>query len=409
MKIEYIKYTVEELLDEELFVAWVLNEDNDTAWKKFLTEHPEMSKTEEEARSLILTLHNTTNGLSEDEVFRIWHNIQRFEQMYAKRTRVVKLHRRLAVVASFVLIMSVGVLSLIRFGNNNQEYQFASSDSIGNNGEAMLLLADGKEHVLEKNKSTIAINNDNEIVINDEKTIELSQNDPSDDKEVKMNEVIVPYGKSSELLLVDGTKVWLNAGSKLAFPAEFSGNSRKVFLEGEACFKVTKNTGLPFIVSVNDLDVKVLGTHFNVSAYPADNNIETVLIEGKVELSKNSTFSLGKKGIVMKPFQKATFSKGAESIVLADEPDADIYIAWTEGWFQFSKQSLREVFSKLERYYNASFMFAPGVLESDKKISGKLDLKSSLEDVVKALSDVAQISYEVEDDKITISKNDDKS
>src|SRR5690606_14480825 len=99
-------------------------------------------------------------------------------------------------------------------------------------------------------------------------------------QEVWMNEVIIPYGKKSELLLADGTKVWLNAGSRLAFPSRFTRNTREVFLEGEACFQVAKNEEQLFIVKAGNLDVKVLGTHFNVSAYPADATIETVLLEG---------------------------------------------------------------------------------------------------------------------------------
>lgn len=86
------------------------------------------------------------------------------------------------------------------------------------------------------------------------------------EQEAQMNEVVIPYGKKSELLLADGTKVWLNAGSRMAFPSKFTKNIREVFLEGEACFEVEENEGQPFIVKAGDLDVKVLGTHFNVSA-----------------------------------------------------------------------------------------------------------------------------------------------
>ncbi|MFV0345793.1 MAG: FecR family protein [Bacteroidales bacterium] len=404
MNREYLKYTVEELLDNKVFVAWVLKGRDKDKWQVFLDEYPEMRESVVEARRIILTVQDTYDTLSEDEVLKMWHNIEQFGQAHKKKARLVQLRKLASVAASVLLIISIGIFGFLQFGNSSSEYQFVSSDLTDNHGETRLVLADGEEVILNKNKSTISINDENEIIINDEQTIDLTKNSAANTAENKMNEVIVPYGKSSVLLLADGTKVWLNAGSRLAFPTEFLAKNRKVFLEGEACFKVTKNAEQPFVVNANNLDVRVLGTHFNVAAYSADDNIETVLIEGKVELTKNTGLGLSKKSVVLKPFQKATFSKDNENIAVVDEPNADAYIAWTEGWFQFTKQPLNAVFAKLERYYNVKFIIAPDSSTSKREISGKLDLKSSLEDVMKALSDVAQISYGINNNQVLINE-----
>ena len=146
-----------------------------------------------------------------------------------------------------------------------------------------------------------------------------------------------------------------------------------------------------------------MGTHFNVAAYPDDESIETILVEGSVELSKRKTFGLSSKSVLLKPMQKATFSKDEKEIFVTDEPDADVYIAWTEGWFTFSQQTLEQVFTKLERFYNVDIIVAQN-FPSNEKITGKLDLKDSLEEVLKVLSDVAKINYRITNNQVFVDK-----
>ena len=107
-----------------------------------------------------------------------------------------------------------------------------------------------------------------------------------------MNQVVVPFGKKSSIELADGTKVWLNAGSRMAFPDRFTGSRREIFLEGEAFFNVTPDKSMPFYVKTKEVVIRVLGTKFNVSAYEADNEVVTVLVEGTVSMRENkgSTF-----------------------------------------------------------------------------------------------------------------------
>ena len=200
--------------------------------------------------------------------------------------------------------------------------------------------------------------------------------------------------KKAELLLADGTKVWLNAGSRLAFPQKFIEKKREVFLEGEAYFEAAKNETQPFIVNTGQLNIKVIGTHFNVSAYPSDNNIETVLLEGSVVVSRPTVFGLKKEEVTLKPDQKALFDVQNNIISVSDVPDAGMYISWTTGWLEFSKESLHSVFNQLERYYNVKITIPPN-FPYPELISGKLDLKDSLEDVMIALGDVSNIVYRI--------------
>jgi ferric-dicitrate binding protein FerR (iron transport regulator) len=218
-----------------------------------------------------------------------------------------------------------------------------------------------------------------------------------------MNEVVIPFGNKSQLILPDGTKVWLNAGSRMAFPNKFSGKKREVFLEGEAYFEVTHNANLPFFVNTKDISIKVLGTKFNVSAYKTDKVAETVLLEGKVAVKELSSMGFMMKETMLAPNQKASFNKENKTISVQNERDADFAIAWTEGWFKFSQQNLNTVLNKLQRYYNVQFEYDPNFSTADM-ITGKLDLKESIEQTMVALGDVANIQYRINGDKIQIEK-----
>ncbi|WP_319231977.1 FecR domain-containing protein [Draconibacterium orientale] len=406
MDSKYLSYTLEELLDDKQFVAWVLRGHKNKEWSSFINHHPEIQGRSKKAREIISLLKDTYDILDEEDVLLMWQNINQFNKSHKNKVHTVKLRKSFSIAASVLIIVSLGILGYSYFNNRNSAYQFVSSNINDSQEDARLVLADGEEIALNKDNSTIVVGKDEEIVINNENTIDLSDKRDSNEGKVQMNEVIVPFGKRSELSLADGTQVWLNAGSRLAFPTKFTNETREVYLQGEACFKVAKNENQPFIVKANELDVKVLGTHFNIAAYPDDETIETVLVEGSVALTKKKSFGLGSKSVVLQPNQKATFNKEEKEIVVSDEPDADVYLAWTEGWFEFKKQSLERVFIKLERYYNIHIS-VPEEFPSEEIITGKLDLKDSLAVVMEVLSDVAKLDYTIENNQVTIERKDD--
>jgi ferric-dicitrate binding protein FerR (iron transport regulator) len=250
----------------------------------------------------------------------------------------------------------------------------------------------------------ISLNKDYKLVINNDSVIDLSKLKVRSGKRAQMNELVIPFGEKSVLYLADGTKVWLNAGTRFAFPSRFTGENREVFLQGEAYFEVAKNKKQPFIVSAGQINIKVLGTHFNISAYANDASIETILLEGSVAVRKQTSFGLSWNEVVLKPYQKASFDMQNNEVTVSYEPGADQYITWTEGWLQFSQESLQVVFAKLERYYNVDIKI-PANFNYSQLISGKLDLKKSLEEVMNALDDVAKIEYRMNGDTIYIEQN----
>jgi ferric-dicitrate binding protein FerR (iron transport regulator) len=161
-------------------------------------------------------------------------------------------------------------------------------------------------------------------------------------------EVMAPAGSRMTIELGDGTKVWLNHGSKLKYPYRFSGKSRKVFLTGEAYFMVAHNSEIPFIVGTERLDVKATGTEFNVSAYPDDNVVETTLVEGKVILYKNNSSRAIK---ALSPGECLKFD-AQKNISELESGSIEKYIAWKDGLLVFKNDPMENIAKKVARWYN---------------------------------------------------------
>lgn len=403
MEIKYLKYTVDELIEDKKFIAWVLKGSNSKEWEQLQAGNTEFRNKVIKARETILMLIDTYDVLAEENVMELWQKVEQSYSLYHKKTRIIKLRKVGSWAAIFILLFTIGGLTFSYLNKQDSKYKFSDNTILSDIQDAKLVLSTGEEIRLEKDNSTIEVNNAEELCINNDSIINLQQRKSTDNTDIRMNEVVIPYGKKSELLLADGTKVWLNAGSKLAFPTKFSKKTREVYLEGEAYFEVAHNVNQSFIVKIADFGIKVLGTRFNVSAYSTDKDIQTVLLEGSVSISKPATMGLGRNEVTLKPNQKAQLNKQSKVVTISNEPDANYYIAWTEGWFCFSQQNLKEVFTKLERYYNVKFVFADNFY-SDELISGKLDLKDSFDKVMVAINDITNIDYQIRDNTIYIDK-----
>ncbi|MBC9794980.1 FecR family protein [Sinomicrobium weinanense] len=168
-------------------------------------------------------------------------------------------------------------------------------------------------------------------------------------------------GDTREISLSDGTRVTLNANSELIYPEEFNGSVRNVELNGEAFFKVSRNEKMPFIVTANGVKVKVLGTSFNVKSYREDEQVETTLVQGKVEVGREGD----RETVILKPAQKATYSKSGKRLKV-ERANTRHVTAWQEGRLSFDATPMRQVVRDLERKYGVTF-----VLRSEKLLNYK--------------------------------------
>lgn len=206
------------------------------------------------------------------------------------------------------------------------------------------------------------------------------------------NTVETPLGMRSSLILPDSTKVWLNAGSKISFPVVFSNEKRLVSLSGEAYFEVKKNKKWPFVVATKNISVLVTGTTFNCNAYPENDQIQTVLVEGEVTIANSSATALKS----LNPGELAVYNK-KDGQITKKKTDLQKYIAWKNGKLMFRDDKMDKVVEKLERWYNVEFIIA------DKEIADYVYtatfVDESLDQVLKMLSISAPIRYTISDRK----------
>jgi len=180
------------------------------------------------------------------------------------------------------------------------------------------------------------------------------------------------FGDKSSIILPDSSRVWLNSGSKLTFNSDFKSGARKVILEGEAFFSVSKDKEHPFRVKTADIDIEVLGTKFNVKAYPDENSVSTTLIEGSLEISSQY------EGTRIKPDQKLVFSKESKKMTLRENKGSSADTEWKDGRLVFRNESLGDLAPKLRRWFDVDIVFADERVKQ-RRFTGVLERESILE------------------------------
>jgi len=180
------------------------------------------------------------------------------------------------------------------------------------------------------------------------------------------------FGDKSSIVLPDSSRVWLNSGSKLTFNSDFKSGARKVILEGEAFFSVSKDKEHPFRVKTADLDIEVLGTKFNVKAYPDENLVSTTLVEGSLEISSQY------QNTRIKPDQRLVFSKESKKMAVLEISDTAADTEWKDGRFVFRNESLGELAPKLRRWFDVDIVFADERAKQ-RRFTGVLERESILE------------------------------
>jgi len=384
---KYERYTTDDFLADDSFLHWVLQPTNEEErfWKEYLEEHPSKREAIEEARFICSVFQVRQKKLSLDETYEIWDGVlQSSGQLRSSRWISV-----LKYAAVFLLLFISGAVAYYIYDSRAQQTHFELATETGTTGtEAKIILSDGSEISLEKKESQINYNRaGDQLIVNDDtiRQDQLSGNEA-------INKVIIPYGKKSVIRLSDGTMVWLNAGSQLIYPSVFLRDKREVVLIGEAYFDVTENQSKPFIVRTSSLAVTVLGTKFDVSAYPEDQFVDAILESGSVSLEVTGKSFLNRnKKILLKPNQKGSLNR-QDGMMNLSEVDVSQYISWKDGMLKVEREDLIRVLKKVERYYNIHIELRDP-LAGGFLISGKLDLKQNPEEVLNVIQLTVPIDW----------------
>ena len=341
--------------------------------------------------------HNLSDQkrMPSNDVARIWQNIGRYmgQSIGATKNRYISL-KIWRVAAAFIIIFASSAITY-RWSTNRDSLEKIAAINTKVGDEAMIILSDGSKHKLGINDSHIEYRSDGgEVVVKNDKEEEKIEN-VNTSKVANINQIIVPYGRRHEITLCDGTRVQLNSGSKLVYPAEFTGSKREVYLEGEGYFEVSKNPDKPFIVKTDFVDIKVLGTVFNITAYEDEQMVTAVLVEGKVAVSqKNKLFGYTEKKL--EPGQGCFYSSAIFTSEIR-KVDPYEYVSWKDGLLPFSDKPLVNIVNRVEKYYNHKVMIE-GEKLANTLISGKLVLSDNVDEAVQYLAKAVEGGFEKKED-----------
>lgn len=300
----------------------------------------------------------------------------------------------ISIAASLLVLLGVGFAYKQTLFNKTVEpkFDFKSTDIV-------LQLEDGKVQIISENNS-VQVKDAKGNVIGNQNGDKIVYENNSDLEKVTYNTIKIPYGKKFRLQLSDGTLVHLNSGTTLKYPVKFiAGENRQVYLDGEAFFDVAKDKKHPFIVNADALNVRVLGTHFNVSNYPEDAATDVVLVEGSVGMYRSDEEFNADKNTILKPGYKGSFNRG-NALISTKPVITDIYTSWINGGLTFRNMTFKNIITKLERRYNVTIVNKNEKLASEKFNASFKD--ESIEKVMSYFNDIHGINYTIKNNQILI-------
>lgn len=364
-----------------------LNDEEVTAWLKE-KDHVELL---DEIAAIRQKLSGQSYGENGEEEFLYLE-----KSIYDRKSRRMTL--RWSIAASIILLVGLFVGRTINGVRDiHEEQELAKSVMQPGTSKAILMMADGKEVVLEQGQNLNILLNERVRVATSSQGIVYEEYGKGMVTE-EYNKLTTPVGGEYSLVLSDGTKVFLNADSELKYPVEFSDGKRIVDLKGEAYFEVHKDSLRPFIVRMNGAEVTVLGTSFNVNTYGDDGQIYTTLVNGSVRVSsvKNG------QAEVLKPGMQSVMDVQSGQLTVR-EVDVEPYVAWREGRFVFRAMTLDLIMRQLQRWYDFEVFYQNPELK-DYEFRGVIKRDMDLDKVLSVIKATTNVDFEVKGKVITIIK-----
>lgn len=309
-----------------------------------------------------------------------------WEKFVSRYPRKKLIYRRFLPYAA-VLMLFLAVALIFQWKQQEALPQASGNIHLAS-GKIYLILSDGRKVAIgEEEQQELKEEGVARIEV-DERTIRYTGKDTAAMEE-SFNTLIIPKGGEYRIALSDSTVVWLNAETEFRYPVHFTSEQRKVYLKGEAYFEVVRNAEKPFIVHTPGyMEVKVLGTRFNVSSYEDDAEVVTTLMEGSVEIST------GEEAIRIRPDEQVVFNKIGKTLVRR-EVDAGMYAAWKDDLFVFEEQPLEEIMKQLQRWYEMDVFFAKEEAKN-YRFSGNLQKYENFDRIVKMLEEVAGVKIGIQ-------------
>lgn len=393
---QYTFKDIEEFLLDDAFFQWAKygSSDNGFDIELYKRQHPGCEEKIALAVAMIRSMKVIEDRMPTSQEYkmqsfdRMMHKHQLQELTPAQVHRTLSYRRIISYAASIAALLFICLGSYYIFSESGlQKTELTADiiDSLSTSGQVQVFL-DGKQAVgLDKNNAQIQVNEDGTVIV-DDKLVAASRGE-----KVSKNQIVVPYGKRSKIILPDGSSLWINSGSCISYNSDFTVN-RKLNVQGEVYLDVQKDPVHPFIVKTNHLEVCVLGTAFSVTDYEKDAETAVVLVRGSVDVKVDN-----KEKKRLTPNQR--LSKEQDRITV-DEVDVYSYICWKDDIMNFEGQKLSDVLKSLSRYYNTKIEVTGSL--KDEKFYGSLDLNCTLDEVLEAISLTTALDITRKGNKIDI-------
>lgn len=284
--------------------------------------------------------------------------------------------------AAAVVLVAIGSV-IFRYYNNQPEVLVQSL--AGNNNKVSLILENGEQIVLNAPAGESRMQLGSAVADIKAKTLEYRASAP--ETALSMNTLVIPPAAFYHLILSDGTKIWMNADSKITYPTVFSDTLRQVELTGEAYFEVTRNEGAPFIVKTGQMDIRVLGTEFGINTFRDEGYTFAALVNGKIEVS-----APGNKKQQMYPGEVAKVDERGGLTI--EKTDLKPFIYWKDNMFCFRHTSLSEILKQISRYYDVEVVY-----DKDGKeefYTGNISREKSLQSILEVIEMTIPVKFEIE-------------
>ena len=315
---------------------------------------------------------------------------------------------RLKWVAMIIALIGAGTIAIIYFsGRKNADSREIARQTLPSDvpapgkNRAFITLSDGRTISLDSlNQGMLARQGTVKLVKLENGQLAYQSISGENIHADQFNTLSNPRGsKVIEVMLNDGTHVWLNAGSSITYPVAFAGKLRKVTVTGEAYFEVTQDAARPFYVSKGNWEVKVLGTNFNVNAYDDERTIKVTLLEGSVKVSNSIPGDESGKGpgVVLKPGQQAIAAE--QQLTVNNQTDLDAVMAWKNGYFNFNHASLQSVLQQVSRWYDVEIVYQGAV--PNMEFIGEIQRDFNLSEVLEALTRT-DVQFKIEGKKLIV-------
>ena len=327
--------------------------------------------------------------LTEADLRKAQNELRRKMTSLTRKSSVAILWPRIIMAAAILIVISIGTFfyrNYIDESNTKHAISGVKNDISPGGNIAFLTLADGRKISLTDAKngqlaeqSGIKINKTADGQL--EYTISNSDNSS---QSISYNTIETPAGGQYQINLPDGSKVWLNSASSLRYPVRFVGKERRVEISGEAYFEVAHNSRMPFKVANASQTVEVLGTHFNIMAYPDETSTKTTLLQGSVKIIKEN------KSIIISPGQQTRVKDGNIDVVNVDVNEAT---AWKDGYFMFKSEDIQSIMRQISRWYNLEVTYQGNFPE--KVFGGKISRSRNVSEVLEILESTGSIHFKI--------------